>query len=129
MLLRHYNTSAICTLWMCRLSCQTIVQSVPWNVWSGELLSWQKVGVDIVPAIPVSKEKVPKGVKYHDFMHDVIVVLKWTSSLIPKSHVYQAFQLGFSITEKDFFYGMPVYLREAYKLAKVNCNAYLYGHR
>ena len=93
-------------------------------VWSCELFSWQEFSVDIVPAIPVSKEKVPKGVKYHDFMHDVVVVPKWTSSLIPKSYANQAFQLGFSNTEKDFFYGMPVALREAYKLAKVvkhNC--------
>ena len=93
-------------------------------VWSGQLLSWQKFSVDIVPAVLVSKEKVPKGVKYYDFMHDVVVVPKWTSSLIPKSYADQAFQLGFSVTEKDFFYGMPVALREAYKLAKVvkhNC--------
>ena len=88
-------------------------------VWSGELFSWQEFSVDIVPAIPVSKEKVPKGVKYQDFMHDVVVVPKWTSSLIPKSYADEAFQLGFSNTEKDFFYGMPVALREAYKLAKV----------
>ena len=93
-------------------------------VWSGKLLTWQQFSVDIVPAVLVSKEKVPKGVKYYDFMHDVVVVPKWTSSLIPKSYADQAFQLGFSVTEKDFFYGMPVALREAYKLAKVvkhNC--------
>ena len=88
-------------------------------VWSGELLPWQKFSVDIVPAIPVSKEKVPKEIKYHDFVHDVVVVPKWTSSLIPKTYADEAFQLGFSNTEKDFFYEMPVALREAYKLAKV----------
>ena len=93
-------------------------------VWSGKVLRWQKFSVDIVPAIPVSNEKVPKGVKYNDFVHNVVVVPKWTSSLIPKSYADEAFQLGFSNTEKDFFYGMPVALREAYKLAKVvkhNC--------
>ena len=88
-------------------------------VWSGKCFNWQTFSVDIVPAIPVSNEKVPEGVKYHDFMHDVVVVPKWTSSLILKSYADEAFQLGFSNTEKDFFYGMPVALREAYKLAKV----------
>ena len=93
-------------------------------VWSGKLLHWQHFSVDIVPAIPVSEEKVPKGIKYRNFVHDVVVVPKWTSSLILKSYVDEAFQLGFSNTEKDFFFGMPVALREAYKLAKVlkhNC--------
>ena len=93
-------------------------------VWSGKWLHWQKFSVDIVPAIPVSKEKVPKAIKYHNFVHDVVVVPKWTSSLILKGYADEAFQLGFSNTEKDFFYGMPVALREAYKLAKVvkhNC--------
>ena len=88
-------------------------------VWSGKWFNWQTFSVDIVPAIKVSKEKVPEGVKYRDFMHDVVVVPKWTSSLIPKSYADEAFQLGFSNTEKDFFYEMPVALREAYKLAKV----------
>ena len=93
-------------------------------VWSGRLLRWQKFSVDIVPSIPVPKEKVPKGVKFHSFVHDVVVVPKWTSSLLLKNYANEAFQLGFSNTEKDFFYGMPVALREAYKLAKVvkhNC--------
>ena len=91
-------------------------------VWSGQLLSWQEFSVDIVPAIPVSK--IPQELKYHNLMHDVVIVPKWTSSLIEKSYTDEAFQLGFSNTEKDFFYGMPVALRESYKLAKVavhNC--------
>ena len=91
-------------------------------VWSGKVLHWQEFSVDIVPAIPVSK--VPQELKYHTLVHDVVVVPKWTSSLIPKSYADEAFQLGFSNTERDFFCAMPVALREAYKLAKVavhNC--------
>ena len=93
-------------------------------VWYGEMFPWQEISVDIVPAIPVSKEEVPQGVKYRDFLHDIVVVPKWTSSLISKLYADEAFQLGFFNTEKDFFYGMPVALREAYKLSKVvkhNC--------
>ena len=91
-------------------------------VWSGEMFPWQEFSVDIVPAIPV--EKVPQELKHHKLVRDLVVVPKWTSSLIPKSYEGEAFQLGFSNTEKYFFYGMPVALREAYKLAKVvkhNC--------
>ena len=91
-------------------------------VWSGKMLCWQEFDVDIVPAIPVAK--IPRELKYHYLVHDLVIVPKWTSSLIQKSYADEAFQLGFSNTEKDFFYGMPVALREAYKLAKVavhNC--------
>ena len=86
-------------------------------VWSGEMFPWQKLSVDIVPAIPVVE--VPKNINHRYLVHDLLIVPKWTSSLITKSYANEAFQLGFSNTEKSFFYGMPVALREAYKLAKV----------
>ena len=82
-------------------------------VWSGKWKRWQTFSVDIVPAIPVSNKKVPQGLKLPSFMRGIVAVPKWTSSLIPTSYADKAFQLGFSATEMDFFYGMPGALREA----------------
>ena len=52
-------------------------------------------------------------------IHDLCIVPKWTASLSETEYSDLAFQLGFSHTEKDFFYAMPVALRQGYKLTKV----------
>ena len=88
-------------------------------VWSGEVLPWQEFSVDVVPAIPVETAQLPGKLKHHDRVHDLVVVPKWTAGLITKHYANEAFQLGFSATEKDMFYAMPIALRQGYKLAKV----------
>ena len=88
-------------------------------VWSGELLNWQEFSLDVVPTIPVSINKLPGELKHHDLIHDLVIVPKWTSCLIEKTYSNEAFQLGFSCTEKDLFYAMPIGLRQAYKVTKV----------
>ena len=93
-------------------------------VWCGEMLSWQEFSLDVVPAIPVETAQLPGKLKHHDLVHGLVVVPKWTAGLIKKQYANEAFQLGFSSTEKDLFFAMPTALREGYKLAKVivhNC--------
>ena len=90
--------------------------------WSGKLFRWQEFSLDVVPAIPVSE--LPGELNHHDLIHDICIVPKWTVSLEETDYSDKAFQLGFSLTEKDFFYAMPVALRQGYKLTKVvlhNC--------
>ena len=86
-------------------------------VWSGKLFRWQEFSLDVVPAIPVSK--VPGELNHHDLIHDLCIVPKWTASLEETEYSDKAFQLGFSCSEKDIFYAMPVALRQGYKLTKV----------
>jgi len=88
-------------------------------VWCGEFCRWQEFDVDVVPAIPLLDEKIPKELNHSQLIHDLVVVPKWTAGLIEKDYQDAAFQLGFSMTEKDFFYTMPVALRQGYMLAKV----------
>ena len=88
-------------------------------VWSGRVLKWQEFGLDVVPAFPVSTDKVPGTLNHHDLVHDLFIVPKWTSCLIEEEYRDEAFQLGFAHTEKDLFYAMPASLRQGYMLAKV----------
>ena len=88
-------------------------------VWSGKLFTWQPFSLDVVPAIPVSVEKLPGKLNHHDLIHDLYIVPKWTASLSETEYSDLAFQLGLSYTEKDFFYAMPDQLRQGYKLTKV----------
>ena len=88
-------------------------------VWSGKLFRWQEFSLDVVPAIPVKIEKMPGELNHHHLIHDLCIVPKWTASLMETEYSDMAFQLGFSHTEKDFFYAMPVALRQSYKLTKV----------
>ena len=88
-------------------------------VWSGKLFRWQEFSLDVVPAIPVKVEKLPGELNYHHLIHDPCIVPKWTASLSESEYSDMAFQLGFSHTEKDFFYAMPVALKQGYKLAKI----------
>ena len=88
-------------------------------VWSGTLFLWQEFSLDVVPAIPVSTTQLPGKLKHHELVHDLVVVPKWTAGLIKEEHANEAFQLGFSFTEKDLFHAMPVALRDGYRLAKV----------
>ena len=88
-------------------------------VWSGKLFTWQPFSLDVVPAIPVSVEKLPGKLNHHDLIHDLYIVPKWTASLSETEYSDMAFQLGLSYTEKDFFYAMPDHLRQGYKLTKV----------
>ena len=88
-------------------------------VWSGKLFTWQPFSLDVVPAIPVSVEKLPGKLNHHDLIHDLYIVPKWTASLSETEYSDLAFQLGLSCTEKDFFYAMPDHLRQGYKLTKV----------
>ena len=87
-------------------------------VWSGKMFRWQEFSLDVVPAIPVSVEKLPGKLNHHELIHDLCIVPKWTASLEETDYSDKAFQLGFSCTEKDFFYAMPVALRQGYKLTK-----------
>ena len=85
--------------------------------------TWQEFDLDVVPAIHVEKEQLPRRLKCHDLVHDLVdglvIVPKWTSGLINKDYANAAFQLGFSSTEKKVFYAMPPALTQGYKLAKV----------
>ena len=87
--------------------------------WSGEVIQWQEFSIDVVPAIPLTEDKIPKDLNYYDLLHDIFIVPKWTSSLIETSYADEAFQLGFSFAEKDLFHAMATALREGYKLTKV----------
>ena len=87
-------------------------------VWSGKLFTWQPFSLDVVPAIPVSVEKLPGKLNHHHLIHDLYMVPKWTASLSETEYSDLAFQLGFSHTEKDFFYAMADHLRQGYKLSK-----------
>ena len=88
-------------------------------VWSGKFVRWQEFSLDVVPAIPVKVEKLPGELNYHHLIHNPCIVPKWTASLLEAEYSDMAFQLGFSHTEKDFFYAMPVALKQGYKLAKI----------
>ena len=88
-------------------------------VWSGKLFTWQPFSLDVVPAIPVSVEKLPGKLNHHRLIHDLYIVPKWTASLSETEYSDLAFQLGLSYTEKDFFCAMPDSLRQGYKLTKV----------
>ena len=88
-------------------------------VWSGKLFRWQEFSLDVVPAIPVSVEQLPGELNHKDLIHDLCIVPKWTASLEETEYSDKAFQLGFSCTEKDIFYAMPIALRQGYKLTKV----------
>ena len=87
--------------------------------WSGKKLRWQEFSLDVVPAIPVPVSKVPGKLNHHGMIHDLVVVPKWSACLIDKPYADNAFQLGFSLTEKDLFHGMPIALKQGYKVAKV----------
>ena len=88
-------------------------------IWCGEIIQWQEFSLDVVPAIPLPEDKVPKELNHYDLLHDVFAVPKWTASLIGVPYTDEAFQLGFSFPEKDLFHAMPVALRQGYKLTKV----------
>ena len=87
--------------------------------WSGKFFRWQEFSLDVVPAIPFEVEKLPGKLHHHHMIHDLCLVPKWTASLLEAAYSDMAFQLGFSHTEKDFFYAMPVALKQGYKLTKV----------
>ena len=88
-------------------------------IWSGEVLQWQPFSLDVVPAILLTEDKIPKELNHYNLLHDIFAVPKWTASLIDAPYADEAFQLGFSFPEKDLFHAMPIALREGYKLAKV----------
>ena len=87
--------------------------------WSGEAVEWQEFSLDVVPAIPLNADKIPKELNHYDLLHHIFVVPKWTASLIGTPYADEAFQLGFSFPEKDLFHAMPTALRQGYKLTKV----------
>ena len=87
--------------------------------WSGKVFRWQEFSVDVVPAIPIDKEKLPGELNHHHLIHDLYIVPKWTASLLETEYSDKAFQLGLSRTETDFFLAMPIALRQGYKLTKV----------
>ena len=88
-------------------------------VWSGKLFKWQEFSLDVVPTIPVTVEKLSEELNHFHLLHDLYMVPKWTASLLEKEYSDEAFQLGFSLPEKDFFSAMPTALKQGYKLAKV----------
>ena len=87
--------------------------------WSGEVIQWQDFSLDVVPAIPLAKDKTPKELNHYDLLHDIFVVPKWTASLIDAPYKDEAFRLGFSLTEEDLIHAMPGALRQGYKLTIV----------
>ena len=92
--------------------------------WSGEGIQWQEFSLDVVPAIPLTEDKIPKELNYYDLLHDIFVVPKWTVILTDAPYVDETFRLGFSLPEEDLIHAMPDALREGYKLTKVamrNC--------
>ena len=92
--------------------------------WSSKVIQWQEFSLDVVPAILLTKEKIPKELNHYDLLHDIFVVPKWTASLIDAPYVDEAFRLGFSFPEEDLIHAMPDSLRQGYKLTKAvvrNC--------
>ena len=92
--------------------------------WSGNMIQWQEFSLDVVPAIPLTKEKIPKELNHYDLFHNIFVVPKWTSILTDAPYCDEAFRLGFSFVEEDFVHAMPEALKHGYKLTKVvmkNC--------
>ena len=92
--------------------------------WSGDVIQWQEFSLDVVPAIPLTKDKIPKELNHFDLLHHIFVVPKWTASLTDEPYCDEAFRLGFSIPEEDLVHAMPDALRQGYKLTKVvmqNC--------
>ena len=83
------------------------------------MIQWQEFSLDVVPAILLTKDQIPKELNHYDLLHNIFIVPKWTASLIDAPHADEAFQLGFSFPEKDLFHAMPIALREGYKLTKV----------
>ena len=88
-------------------------------IWCGDFFKWQEFSLDVIPAIPLTEEKIPKELNHCDLLHDIFVVPKWTASLIDAAYADEAFELGFSFPEKDLFYAMPIELRQGYMLTKV----------
>ena len=86
--------------------------------WSGEVIQWQEFSLDVVPAIPLTEDKIPKELNHYELLHDIFVVPEWTASLIETPYVDEAFQLGFSFPEKDLLHAMPIELRQGYMLTK-----------
>ena len=84
-----------------------------------KVIQWQEFSLDVVPAIPLTEDKIPKELNHHALLHDIFVVPEWTASLIETPHVDEAFQLGFSFPENDLFHAMPIELRQGYMLTKV----------
>ena len=87
--------------------------------WSSEDIQWQEFCLHVVPAIPLTEDKIPKNLNHYDLLHDIFVVPNWTASLIEMPHADQAFQLGFSFPEQDLFQAMPINLRQGYMVTKV----------
>ena len=87
--------------------------------WAGRVLPFQEFRLDVVPAVPMAKDKIPRELNHYDLLHDIFAVPKWTASLIDTPYSDEAFQLGFSFSEKDLFLAVPIELREGYMLTKV----------
>ena len=87
--------------------------------WSGDVIQWQEFSLDVVPAIPLSEDKIPKELNHYGLLHDIFVVPKWTSILTDEPYCDAAFRLGFSFPEEDLVHAMPDALRQGYKLTKV----------
>ena len=93
-------------------------------IWCGDVIQWQDFSLDVVPAIALTKDKIPKELNHYNLLRDIFVVPKWTSILTDAPYCDEAFRLGFSIPEEDFVHAMPEALRQGYKLTKVvmqNC--------
>ena len=87
--------------------------------WSDEIIQWQEFSLEVVPAIPLTEDKIPKELNHYELLHDIFVVPEWTASLIETPYVDEAFQLGFSFPENDLLRAMPIELRQGYMLTKV----------
>ena len=87
--------------------------------WSSEAIEWHEFSLDVVPAVPLTEDKIPKELNHYDLLHDIFVVPTWTASLIETPYVDEAFEFGFSFPEKDLCHAMPDALRLGYKLTKV----------
>ena len=88
-------------------------------IWSGDVIQWQEFSLDVVPAIPLTEDKIPKELNHSDWLHHIYVVPKWTSILTDVPYCDEAFRLCFSVPEEDFVHAMPEALRQGYKLTKV----------
>ena len=90
-------------------------------VWHGQQLPWQEFTVDIVPAIPVTKEQLPdvtrQAMSHPHIMEDLFVVPK--TGTFDESKNDASFRLSLSSTERDMFIAMPAALKQGYMLTKV----------
>ena len=50
-----------------------------------ENIQWQEFSLEVVPAIPLTEDKIPKELKYYELLHDIFVFPEWTASLIENS--------------------------------------------